>query len=455
MTPAARGTEYHAPRRAVDEGPWPAPIATEPVHATIVVPGSKSATNRALVLAALADGPSRIVGGLEARDTLLMREGLRVLGVEVDDSTDTWLITPPMNGFTGGGTIDCGLAGTVMRFLPPLAALADGTTHFIGDDEATARPMAPILDALYDMGAEVSTGTDALPFSVTGRPDLPGGAIRVDASGSSQFISGLLMVGARCTRGLRIESIGSVPSRPHIDMTTAMLRSHGVDVATTDSGWRVASGRHTACDHTIEPDLTNASVFLAAAVMTVGSVTVPAWPTSTDQPGDRMREILTDFGAEVRLDEDGLHVTGTMHPRGVEVDLSDASELTPVVAALAAIAHQRTIISGVAHIRGHETDRLAALEAELNGIGSHTEQTADGLVIHPRMLHGGTWRTYADHRMAHAGALIGLVVDDLTLDDVTCTSKTMPGFPDMWRMMLEQSARWSDQHGPGEDDGGR
>ncbi|TQL57613.1 3-phosphoshikimate 1-carboxyvinyltransferase [Propioniferax innocua] len=440
------------PRRAADEGPWPAPIATEPVHATIVVPGSKSETNRALVLAALSDGPSRISGGLEARDTRLMREGLRTLGVTIDDSTDDWLVTPPDGGFRGGGTIDCGLAGTVMRFLPPIAALADGPTHFVGDPEAEKRPMGPLLDALYDMGAEVSTDTDSLPFTVHGRPDLPGGPIRIDASGSSQFVSGLLLMGARCARGLDVEHIGeTLPSRPHIDMTVAMLNEHGIR-AFDEGGtrWCIEPSRIVALDSVIEPDLTNAAVFLAAAVMTVGSVTVPGWPFETNQPGDRIRQILTDFGAEVRLDSDGLHVTGTMHPRGVDLDLSDASELTPVVAALAAIAHQSSTIRGVGHIRGHETDRLAALEAELNELGSATHQTEDGLSIAPRMLHGGDWHTYADHRMAHAGALIGLIVDDVTLDDVTCTSKTLPDFPGMWRMMLEQSAVWSEQNVNGE-----
>lgn len=445
------------PRRVADEGPWPAPIATEPVHATVPVPGSKSETNRALVLAALADGPSRISGALDARDTRLMRDGLRTLGATIDDTQDVWVVTPPRDGFTGGGTIDCGLAGTVMRFLPPLAALADGPTRFIGDPAAEQRPMAPLLDALYDMGAGVSTETNALPFTITGRPDLPGGAIRIDASGSSQFISGLLLIGARCARGLRVEHIGaSLPSRPHIDMTVRMLREQGVHaLAGADLTWSVDAGTIGALDRLIEPDLTNAAVFLAAAVITVGEVTIPGWPTQTDQAGDRIRDILTQFGAGVRLDDAGLHVTGTMHPRGVEVDLHDASELTPVVAALASVAHQHSTISGVGHIRGHETDRLAALEAELTGLGSATHQTHDGLAIAPRMLHGGTWHTHGDHRMAHAGALLGLIVDDVTLDDVTVTTKAMPQFPTLWRAMLEQSAQWSEASGePGHDAGG-
>lgn len=452
MPEALSAEDLSLPRRAADEGPWPAPIAAEPIHATVVVPGSKSETNRALVLAALADGPSRITGGLDARDTQLMRNGLRTLGVEIDDETDTWVVTPPTAGFTGGGTIDCGLAGTVMRFLPPLAALADGPTRFVGDAAAEQRPMAPLLDALYDMGAGVSIDADGLPFTVTGRPDLPGGPIRVDASGSSQFISGLLLVGARCARGLQIEHIGAtLPSRPHIDMTAAMLDAHSVRVEASPDAprWSVEPQTLRALDRLIEPDLTNAAVFLAAAVMTVGQVTVPGWPSRTNQPGDRIREILRQFGAEVSLDADGLTVTGTMHPRGVDVDLHDASELTPVVAALAAVAHHTSHISGVGHIRGHETDRLAALETELNRLGSATHQTEDGLVIAPRMLHGGDWATYADHRMAHAGALLGLIVDDVTLDDVTCTSKTMPEFPTLWRSMLEQSARWSAEHTPG------
>lgn len=440
-------TSSPRPRRAVDSGPWPAPIAPEPVHADVVVPGSKSETNRALVLAALADGPSRIVGGLDARDTRLMREGLRALGVLVEEAPEGWTITPPAELAAVPTDVDCGLAGTVMRFLPALAGIGGAAIRFHGDDQANDRPMGPLLDALYDMGADVTVEATSLPFTVTGRPDLPGGRIRVDSSASSQFLSGLLLVGSRCARGLEIEHVGAtLPSRPHIDMTVAMLRDRGVRIDDTEPGrWIVSPGPIAARDIVIEPDLSNAAPFLAAAALTGGQVTVPYWPMATNQPGDRIRSILTEFGARVTLTDGSLTVHGTGILHGVDLDLADVSELTPVVAALAAVAREASHLRGVAHIRGHETDRLAALETELNGLGSATRQTADGLTIHPRVLHGGEWRTYADHRMAQAGALLGLLVDGITLDDIGCTSKTMPEFPLLWTQMLADSDDWSDR----------
>lgn len=430
------------PRRAAVTGLWLAPVAQETVHATVRVPGSKSATNRALVLAALADAPSTIEGGLDARDSRLMRDALRALGVGIDDAGDVWRITPTRS-FRGGATIDCGLAGTVMRFVPPIAALADGPVRFEGDEAARARPMGPLLDALSDMGADVSAG-DTLPFTITGRPDLPGGPVNVDASSSSQYVSALLLTGAHYARGVDVRHTGpSVPSLPHIAMTVAMLRSRGVEV--DDAGpdrWVVRPGPIAARDLTIEPDLTNAAVFLAAAAITGGRVSVPGWPRQSLQPGHRVVDVLRAFGAEIDQSDDGLTVAGTNHLRGVDIDLHDASELTPVVAALAAVANDTSHIRGVAHIRGHETDRLQALHDELTNLGSHVTQNEDGLTIHPRILHGGEWRTYGDHRMAHAGALLGLLVEDVTLDDIGCTDKTMPQFPELWEDMLAQSDRW-------------
>lgn len=399
------------------------------------------------MLAALADGPSRITGGLEARDTQLMKTALRGLGVDIDDSTAVWTVTPPATLAAAPVETDCGLAGTVMRFVPPIAALGPGPVGFDGDEQAVDRPMGPLLDALYDMGADVTPEVNGLPFTITGRADLPGGAINVDSSSSSQFVSGLLLIGARCALGLDIRHTGAtLPSRPHIDMTVAMLRERGVIIDDSEPHrWVVSPGTITAMDTTIEPDLSNASPFLAAAAITSGSVMVPDWPETTNQPGDRIRGILTAFGATVTLLDGALTVTGNDHLKGVDLDLSEVSELTPVVAALAAVAREPSHLRGIAHIRGHETDRLAALEAELNGLGAAVKQTEDGLVIHPRVLHGGEWNTYADHRMAHAGALLGLLVDGISLDDIGCTSKTMPEFPLMWTQMLADSDEWSDR----------
>jgi 3-phosphoshikimate 1-carboxyvinyltransferase len=420
---------------------WPAPEATAPVTATVAVPGSKSETNRALILAALASGPSVITNGLEARDTQLMRDGLRALGVQIDESDDQWSITPPEQ-FLAGGTIDCGLAGTVMRFLPPVAALAGGPVAFDGDEQAYARPMGVILKALRDLGATVDQ--DRLPFTVSGA-DLRGGAVTVDSSSSSQFISGLLLAGARFADGLDLRHVGGpIPSMPNIAMTIARLRDRGVVVDDSEPDrWVVTPGPISPLDVTIEPDLANAAPFLAAAAVTGGTVRIPHWPAATNQPGDAIRGVLQQFGARVGLDAGVLSVQGTNHLHGVDLDLHDASELTPVVAALAALADHTSHIRGVAHIRGHETDRLAALETELNRLGVHVTQTPDGLTIHPRLVGGALWHTYADHRMAHAGAVLGLVVPEVELDDISCTAKTMPEFADLWDRMLADSGQAS------------
>jgi 3-phosphoshikimate 1-carboxyvinyltransferase len=419
---------------------WAAPEAPAPITATVVLPASKSETNRALILAALASGPSVITGGLEARDTQLMRDALRTLGVRIEESGQQWQVNPPRS-FAAGGTIDCGLAGTVMRFVPPVAALADGTVRFDGDQQAYARPMAPLLGALKLLGARVDGNGYSLPFNLTGNPRLSGGDITVDASASSQFLSGLLLAGARYATGIDIQHVGGeIPSRPHVQMTLAMLRARGVEINdTVPDRWVVTPGAIQPLDVTIEPDLSNAAPFLAAAAITGGTVTIPNWPARTLQPGDAIREILQDFGVRVDLDGSTLEVQGTDQLHAVDLDLSESAELTPVVAALAALADDTSHLRGIAHIRGHETDRLAALETELDRLGSHVRQTHDGLIIHPRILGGDLWHTYADHRMAQAGALLGLLVPEVVLDDISCTSKTMPEFEQLWMKMIDDS----------------
>jgi 3-phosphoshikimate 1-carboxyvinyltransferase len=419
---------------------WAAPEAPAPITATVVLPASKSETNRALILAALASGPSVITGGLEARDTQLMRDALRTLGVRIEESGRQWQVNPPQS-FAPGGIIDCGLAGTVMRFVPPVAALADGMVRLDGDEQAYARPMAPLLGALKLLGARVDGNGYSLPFNLTGNPQLPGGDITVDASASSQFLSGLLLAGARYANGIDIQHVGGeIPSRPHIQMTLAMLRARGVEINdTVPDRWVVTPGAIQPLDVTIEPDLSNAAPFLAAAAITGGTVTIPNWPVRTLQPGDAIREILQDFGARVDLDGSNLEVQGTDQLHAVDLDLSESAELTPVVAALAALADDTSHLRGIAHIRGHETDRLAALETELDRLGSHVRQTHDGLIIHPRILGGDLWHTYADHRMAQAGALLGLLVPEIVLDDIGCTGKTMPEFEQLWMKMINDS----------------
>jgi 3-phosphoshikimate 1-carboxyvinyltransferase len=411
-------------------------VAQGPVSATVALPGSKSLTNRALVLAALSAAPTRISAPLRARDTLLMAGALRSLGIGVRDDGADWVVEP---GELTGGPVECGLAGTVMRFVPPLAALATGDSDFDGDPPARTRPMSTLLDGLRQAGALISDqGRGALPFTVHGTGSLPGGRVRIDAAASSQFVSALLLAGPRFDKGLDLIHVGaSLPSLPHIEMTVAALRAAGASVDTGGANrWRIHPGTLQASDQVIEPDLSNAAPFLAAALVTGGSVTAPLWPLSTNQPGALLADLLTSMGATVICNEAGLTVTGAGPIGPLVADLHDVSELTPVLVALAALADGESVITGVAHIRGHETDRLAALAAELTGLGGDVTETADGLVLRPAALHGGRWRSYADHRMAQAGAVLGLAVPGVEIDDIGCTTKTLADFPGMWQQLL-------------------
>ncbi|TLP51530.1 3-phosphoshikimate 1-carboxyvinyltransferase [Microbispora triticiradicis] len=450
---ASGGAEPHATRQHDVDGPrvdgsrvdehrvdaplWPAPVAAGPVRATVRLPGSKSVTNRALVLAALADAPGTVRLALRSRDADLMAAALRALGAEMTPSNESadsvdWSVTP--RPVRGGVSIDAGLAGTVMRFVPPVAALAGGPVFFDGDPHARKRPMGPILGALRALGASVDN--DALPFTIRG--PISGGEVVLDASVSSQMVSGLLLAGARFEKGVTVRHDGPpVPSMPHIEMTVQMLRRAGVEVDDTETDvWRVQAGPVRAGDVTVEPDLSNAAPFLAAALVTGGAVVVPDWPEETTQGGDALRGLLAEMGARVERVPEGLRVTGTGSLRGIDADLRDVSELTPTIAALAALADGPSRIRGVAHIRGHETDRIAALATEINRLGGDARETDDGLEIRPRPLTGGVFRSYADHRMATAGAVVGLVVPGVEVEDIATTAKTLPEFPRMWAAML-------------------
>ncbi|GAA1791740.1 3-phosphoshikimate 1-carboxyvinyltransferase [Nocardioides hankookensis] len=410
--------------------PWPAPRAAHPVDAVVSLPGSKSLTNRALVLAAIADGPSVVRRALRSRDTTLMAQALTSLGAVVDTSGDDWTVTPAT--FAGDAAVDCGLAGTVMRFVPPVAGLSTGAVAFDGDPHMRKRPIGEILGALRTLGVEVDG--DALPFTVRGSGAVRGGTVVVDASASSQFISALLLAGARYDEGVDVRHDGKpVPSLPHIDMTVAMLREHGVEVDDSDANrWAVAPGAIKAVDHLIEPDLSNAAPFLALAAVSGGTVVVRDWPRATTQPGDSLREVLTTMGCEVELGDDGLRVTGSGTLAGIDADLHDIGELTPAIAALCALADGPSHLRGIAHIRGHETDRLAALATELSGLGADVTEHADGLSIEPAPLRSGVFHTYADHRMAHAGVIIAAAVDGVLVENIATTGKTFPDFAGFW-----------------------
>jgi 3-phosphoshikimate 1-carboxyvinyltransferase len=419
-------------------------VASTPVHATVTVPGSKSQTNRTLLLAALAaaqgEGSSTVSGALRSRDTDLMIGALQTLGLQVDgagsDLTVSGRIAPAQ-----GARIDTGLAGTVLRFVPPLAALADSAVEFDGDEQARARPIEPLLDALRGLGVRID-GT-GLPFRVIGTGSVVGGTVSIDASASSQFVSGLLLSGASFAEGLTVQHTGSaVPSAPHIAMTVEMLRQAGVDVDDSiPDRWQVRAGVVAARHWNVEPDLTNAVAFLAAAVVTGGTVRITGWPSTSVQAADIILSVLGKLNTVVTQNDSFLEIRGSVDYLGFDVDLRDVGELAPSVAALAALATPGSVshLSGIAHLRGHETDRLAALSTEINRLGGDCQETPDGLVITATPLRAGTWRAYADHRMAMAGAIIGLRVDGVEVDDIGATSKTLPEFPQLWADMLESS----------------
>lgn len=424
--------------------PWLAPHRVTPVVGEVLVPGSKSLTNRLLILAALGDGPSVLTRPLGSRDTQLMSAALTALGSTIERDGMTWTVTPPTSVSTAPVTVDCGLAGTVMRFVPLLAALGSAPVTFDGDEHARVRPMATTISTLRSLGLTVDDGgRGSLPFTVHATGEVSGGVVEIDASASSQFVSALLLVGARFTRGLDLRHTGgALPSMPHIEMTVAELRRRGVRITEHLDGvdatarWVVHPGPVSALDVEVEPDLSNAGVFIAAALVTGGRIRIRNWPGKTDQAGDAWRTIVPAFGGTVTEDGDDLVFAAGPTLTGVELDLHDVGELTPVIAAMAALAETPSRLTGVAHLRGHETDRLAALVTEINRLGGDVEELADGLSIRPRPLHGDTFRTYDDHRMAHAGVVLGLRVPELFVENVVTTIKTYPNFAPVWERLM-------------------
>ncbi|WP_104526327.1 3-phosphoshikimate 1-carboxyvinyltransferase [Blastococcus atacamensis] len=415
---------------------WSAPHSPAPVDAVVALPGSKSLTARALILAALGDGPSRLVRPLRARDTDLMAGALRALGVTIAEDGDDLLVTPgPLRGPV---TVDAGLAGTILRFLPPVAALADGDVTVDGDPRLHERPNAGLIAALRDLGVEVDDdGRGRSPFTVRGTGRVRGGSVTVDASESSQIVSGLLLAAARFDEGLDLALAGGVPSMPHVEMTVTTLREHGVQVTGTGRGWRVAAGPIAALERVVEPDLSNAAPFLAAALVTGGQVTVRDWPEVTTQPGAQLDRLLADMGAAVeRTPDGGLRVTGSGSVRPLVADLGEVGELTPVLAALCALADGPSRLTGVAHLRGHETDRLQALDEVLTAVGARVRQLPDGLEIEPGPGRAARLDSYADHRMVMAAAVLGLAIDGITVADPGAVTKTLPDFRERWAGLL-------------------
>lgn len=420
---------------------WPAPTCDVAISKVIEIPGSKSLTNRWLLLASIAATPSRINLPLKARDTELMANAIKSLGSSVEVDGEDWVVTP--GELTGSAEIDCGLAGTVMRFVPPVAVLAKGNVRFDGDPRARVRPMSAIISALRDLGAQISDDNrGTLPFTIIGQGFLPGGEVSVDASSSSQFISALLLAGARYDQGITVTHSGGVlPSLPHIKMTISALANAGITVEQNiidarNATWKVSPQLPQGFSITVEPDLSNAAAFVAAALVTNGSVTIKNWPEKTTQAGNALVELIPAMGGSVQRIGSDLRFTGAGKISGLDADLHEVGELTPVIAALCALAESPSQLRGIGHLRGHETDRLAALTKEINNLGGQVTETEDGLRIIPKQLHGGIFKTYEDHRMAMAGAVLGLSVKDLKIENIDTTSKTLPEFASMWLEMV-------------------
>ncbi len=373
---------------------------------------------------------------LAARDTELMADALGALGATIVRGAEEWHVTPGPPA-TGDITIDCGLAGTVMRFVPPLAGLSEAAVTFDGDPRARERPMATTISSLRGLGMEVD-GNESLPFTVRGHGRVKACELSIDASASSQFVSALLLAAPRFEHGLTLHHVGRpMPSQPHLDMTVAELRHRGVTVDDTIAAtWRVEHGPIAGFDVTVEPDLSNAGAFIAAALVTGGTVRIADWPEQTTQAGDAWRVIASEFGGTATHSDTNLEFEGPPSLSGVDLDLHDVGELTPVVAAVAALASGPSRLRGIAHLRGHETDRLKALATELNRLGGDVEETDDGLIIRPRPLHGNSFATYDDHRMAHAAAVIGLAVPGVQVENVATTAKTYPGFVADWEQFV-------------------
>jgi 3-phosphoshikimate 1-carboxyvinyltransferase len=422
---------------------WRAPFrGLNPVHATITIPGSKSVTNRALILSALAQTPSILRRPLRSRDTELMAQGLRSLGVGIEESFDSngdelWTITP--GPLFGPASIDVGNAGTVMRFLPPLAALARGLVNFDGDPRSHERPLGPVITALENLGVSIDhKNRFALPLTINGSGSLKGGVIEIDASSSSQFVSALLLIGPAMKDGITVRHIGkTLPSQPHIDMTIEMLRLFGAVVDDSQhTEWRVEPGHLMGQDLVIEPDLSNAAPFMSMALVCGGSIVIRDWPRSTTQPGDALRDIFARMGGSVEFVSDGLKISGDGNIRGIDIDLHDVGELTPSIAAVAALADSPSSLRGIGHLRLHETDRLAALTREINGLGGKVTEEESALHFQTSPLHSGAFHTYDDHRLATAGAVIGLRIQGVEVENIETTRKTLPDFPGLWSSTL-------------------
>ena len=430
---------------------WRAPQRAHALQHHLTLPGSKSLTNRELVVASLAEGPSVLKSPLHSRDTALMVAGLEALGATIEaipgesEFGPDFLVTPiPPATSPTDARVDCGLAGTVMRFLPPVAALREGIVEFDGDLAARRRPMKTMVEALTQLGVVVDATHNGLPLKLASPARLRGNTVTIDASSSSQFVSGLLLCAARMPEGLTVIHRGErLPSLPHIDMTIEVLHNRGVVVETPETGvWAVKASPLKALDVEIEPDLSNAAPFLAAPLITGGQVTLNRWPGATTQVGADVPRLLEAFGATVSFAPGSATIDGGVgwlsggSIAGVDLDLSHAGELAPTLVTLATLATSPSRFRGIGHLRGHETDRLRALVSNITALGGTAVEETDGITVTPAPLDGGVWKSFEDHRMATSGALLGLAVRGVVVDDIECTHKTLPEFEQLWANLV-------------------
>lgn len=410
----------------------PLPVApSEPVSATVAIPGSKSITNRALLAASVAEGRSRLSGVLDADDTRAMHAVLATLGAELDP-----IGTEPL-GVRGGValstpvSVDAHMSGTTARFALPLLALAAVPQRLDGHPQLRARPMGPSLDALRSLGAEVLEEDipGRLPVSVRG--PIRSGRVTLGGGVSSQFLSGLLLVGPLVDGGLVVAVEGELISRPYVDLTVGVMERFGATVDVDGHTWTVAPGGYRGGDFAVEPDASSASYAWAAAVLTGGSVTVEGLGPDALQGDVAVVDVFEAMGARVRRDPDAITVSAGDHLRGVDVDMSDISDTVMTVAVVAACASGPTRIRNVGFIRNKESDRVAATVTELRRAGVEARAEGDDIHIDPRPLRPATFDTYDDHRMAMSLALLGLVADGVAVRDPGCVAKTFPGYFEM------------------------
>jgi 3-phosphoshikimate 1-carboxyvinyltransferase len=406
-----------------------------PVDATVRPPGSKSLTNRALVCAALAEGRSVLDGALFADDTAAMAEALRALGAVVAEDADRRRMEVLGTGGAlrpGPVSVDVRLSGTTSRFLLPVVALGEGRYRVDGAPPLRARPMGPVLDGIRALGADVEAGGEPghLPVTVVAPGGLVGGDIRVPGDTSSQFLSGLLLASPYAAGGVDLSLTTGLVSRPFVALTTAVMAAFGVTVTEGGGAFHVPAGHYRATDYPVEPDASAASYFLAAAVIAGGRVTIAGLGGGTLQGDARFADLLGRMGATVERTDDATTVSMSGPLRGLgDVDMSDLPDVAQTLAVVAAFADAPTRVRGVGFIRGHETDRIAAVVRELRRCGIDAAEEPDGFVVRPGSPRPARIETYDDHRMAMSFALLGLRAPGITIADPGCVAKT---FPDYW-----------------------